>query len=317
MLPASRSKRYFKLHKPWVLLGRRLGVADTQGPRKLHAKKKTGIFLKREKKNDPHRNPFRGELISYFKLAKPDWWRQPSPKACYCLQIHSESSPRNFADKRVSGSCHPRHTFSVSHFLHDSCLCLPLSLSPASLFLQLPLLFLSQTLALLLHFLICPYLRHPLGSHRLSPPPYATTIAKLLTQLPPELWAYQQFFMLPVGSLWFITVPKKKGLKGSHCSPKTPSLSFWDSEFWAQSWSFLAPHRAKSKESGSGMSNNSLNWRKGKGWGEAAWKPRPSQGRALKASKVTLKEGLNGKRLAEKKKIRMWGVSAEKCSELL
>lgn len=90
-------------------------------------------------------------------------------------------------------------------------------------------------------------------------PPYATTTAKLLTQLPPELWAYQQFFMLPVGSLWFITVPKKKGLKGSHCSPKTPSLSFWDSEFWPQSWSFLAPHRAKSKESGSGMSNNSLN----------------------------------------------------------
>lgn len=33
-----------------VLLGRRLTAADAQDPKKLHTKKKTGIFLKRRKR---------------------------------------------------------------------------------------------------------------------------------------------------------------------------------------------------------------------------------------------------------------------------
>jgi hypothetical protein len=55
-----------KVQKLWPLLGRRLTVADAQGPRKLHTKKKTEIFLKRRKENDSNRNPSRWELLSYF-----------------------------------------------------------------------------------------------------------------------------------------------------------------------------------------------------------------------------------------------------------
>jgi hypothetical protein len=81
--------------------------------------------------------------------------------------------------------------------------------------------------------------------------PYATNTAKILTRLPPEAWAYQKFFIFPVGSLWFIRVTVK-GLEGGSLLPKTPSLPFSDFEFWPQACSFLPLSGLKAKR---------VNWR--------------------------------------------------------
>lgn len=202
VLPVSGGRRYFTLHKPWLLLARRLGVADTQGPRKLHTKKKTGIFLKRrEGKSDPNRNLFRWNYFQISNLPNlADGDNQIPGHTTSCLYFHFESSLSNSADNFFYLCFFGSLSVAVSSFSIPNVYVLAIQ-SHLSLPLSLPWFSLSLT------------------------SPYATNTEKNPHPSPsrgvglPEVLHFPSRFSLLYKS-------HHKGTRGESLLPKTLSLSF-------------------------------------------------------------------------------------------